>query len=144
VTVGEARDQIQDLLRTEQGEDGTYEAPSTEVAIGDLIAWRDAIDGSIAKAQSRAITALDQSMTFTPDQIRYLDTLARKRIRQLDKSIDTARANAAAGVRIKHAFVDQHFKERDALLDARFAFKVAGQEIVRHFRTKLGIEGGSE
>lgn len=52
-SMGDVRDQIEDLLREERGENGAYEVPAIEVDIGDLINWRNALDGA-ATERSRS------------------------------------------------------------------------------------------
>ena len=85
------------------------------------------------------MTTLDQDIHLTPEQIVFLDVLARKRIRQLNKTIDVALENRRAGVKIQHGTLDNHMRERDALNAARIVLEEGRQRVVQHFREKLRI-----
>jgi len=80
---------------------------------------------------------LDRDVRLTPMQIHHLDTLARKRINALGKSIATATANRRAGVRIQERTLERHMDELQELALARAAFETARAQIQHQIRAKI-------
>jgi hypothetical protein len=87
---------------------------------------------------------LDRDIRLTPEQIEYLDNLARWRISQLGKSIARAEEQRRAGVRIQWRVLEEHQTEVAELGFVRDALGVARQQIQRQIMAGLGMKGGED
>lgn len=74
---------------------------------------------------------LDRDVRLSADDVTRLQDAARRRLRQLTRSICTAEANRAAGATVQDGTLDRHYRERSELAAAAEKLEAARKAIGR-------------
>lgn len=74
---------------------------------------------------------LDRDIRFTPEQITRTADAIKRRVRTLNKSIESALAARAAGATVQDGTLSRHYAERDDLKLVLDNLEVARLQIAR-------------
>lgn len=85
---------------------------------------------------------MDRDIRLEAMQIDYLDTLARKRMRELTRKIEDAQERKRSGDKIQHGTLDAHVTERESLRLAREQFEGARKHFAHQIMSRLDRNDG--